>query len=635
MKESLNRYAGLASICLLGASSFAACQGLDSRKVTKDPSGTGNQASGGDNTSSGGSSAMAGDTGSPFGGNLFEGGAPPVLEGPPHVVKVDPADMATDVDVNSDVSLLFSEAIAPATVTTDSVKLMDGAIEVEGAVALDPDTSIIGTIDPTRRLALAAKYDVSASAAITDTTGTALDPAFSSSFTTRDGRWDDVNLPFVEDPAVNWGLYTDAFLGIDDRGNVLVAWPQYDVNYNQQVWARWYRQATGWQPVVQLSDGTNGTGYPSVAVSEEGDATVVWFEYAQATSSYNVMARRYLNGAWSDAPEVTNGTLMMTNLSEGPFVKMRGGKMIVWWGYRYINGTFSSDYIYAQSTTYDGAWLPNPLNLGYANTSNSYLGYTNVAMDPTGNAMLLYTVISTATNVPTVNFTKYVATTNDWENSAPIDIIANLSPYYVPAIAFDDAGAAMVVWPTSTAPLDMMASRYTKAKGFSAALPLDDLDTQPDPHRHYSLASDGTDFYASWLQPVGATTNAYGARYSTADGTWTASQLLSDGDTSIAQAPMTTADKHGNAMALWLQGAYSQVTMYDSVQYSYARYLKGATSWAKPALVVGGKNFNQYSQQSAVAAGNGIIGLLVIDYGLYHADTMTSDPGQPLLNIFQ
>lgn len=641
MRESLHRYLGIASLLLVGSATFAACGGLDPRKVTRGPrfedGGEPGSNAGSPPVSSGGSNGSAGDVGNPFGGQLFTGGAPPVLEGPPEVVEVDPADMATDVDVDSDVALLFSEAIDSATVNDDSVQLLDGGLALAGEVSFDAQTELIASFEPSRRLSLAATYEVSVSTDVTDRGGAALAQAFTSTFTTRDGTWEVVGEPFVAD-ATQWGGYDKAFVTVDGRGNTLVVWPAYDpIAGNYVFWGRWHRVTTGWQDAVQLSVGAIEYFEPhaSLAADESGDAIVVWKEQNAVSPYYSeVYARRYVNGSWSAAPEPLHGTLTMDNMYGDPHVSMRDGRIVVWWSYTYQGNGYSYDYVYGQSATAEGPFATNPAYIRSA--YNQSVGYGSLAIDGAGNGLLVFSVNNAGVN--SLEFGKYVAATDAWEEAAPIPDAVNTYDGY-PSVAVDDDGAAMVVWRNAAVKGDLTASRYTKARGFATPVTLDELDAVPVlPYDSNALASDGTDFFISWVQLVGATGNVYGAHYSTANGAWSSATLLSDGDTGVDYPPRTVADRHGNAMSLWVQGNIiynppDYLADYSAVEFRTARFLASESAWQASQSVARGLEFDPYHGHDAAVGANGIVALLNYRDAVYVEPTST--PAEPWLNVFR
>ncbi len=627
MKQSHISFVGLASILLVAVSSFAACGSLDPRKVTRGPDysagGDDNNTGGTDNNKpgSGGSDSKGGEPNvNPFGGNFDLGGAPPVVDGPPEVVMVDPPDGAVDVDLNTNVSFLFNEAVMPDTVSVDSCTLSDNVSQVDGDVTLNQD--VIATFEPPRRLALATTYTTGVSTDVTDTTGQALKEAFSSTFTTRDGEW-DVNLPFVADPATHWDFYSHADVAADARGNALLLWVQ-----NDGLWARWHRQATGWQPAQRMSaEGVYiNNGAAKMAVSPDGDAVVVWSEYSQVNSRYEIMSRRYVGGSWNETPEVTTGMVNMAYSPQGLNVAFQGGQVVVWWMYYVESAPNYSYYLVAQTTTPDGMWQMYPHTIDSAYSTTRYLsGSASIGMDSAGNAMFVYSVADATTNLAQLSYSKYVAATGEWAYPADLTGATGLDPYTVIDVAFDETGAAMVAWINNVSPYDLMASRYTKAKGFSTPVPIDDpdIDAAPQISQVGSLTNDGTDFVLGWRQAVGSTSNVYSSRYSTADAAWSPAELVSDGATSVYGTPLLVSDPHGNSMIAWVQ---------NSTEVQFARWRHDGGAWDKGGIVVDGTTtdpphtYNSNSTAIAISA-NGIVNLVTTE--------AEYDKAEPLLNVFQ
>ena len=196
---------------------FAACGGLDGRKVTRGPDEpVGGEAAGGNGNSNGGSNAVGGADGGeppidkPFGGETFTGGAPPVLDGPPEVLQVNPADAEADVDPIGTMALRFSEGLDEATVTSDNIQLLDGGSAVDGKLTY---SGVVSTFTPKRRLSLLATYDVSVTTGVTDVGGNPLKEPFASSFTVRDGEW-----------TAQGSIFTDATIAAPSASTAALTW---------------------------------------------------------------------------------------------------------------------------------------------------------------------------------------------------------------------------------------------------------------------------------------------------------------------------------------------------------------------------------------------------------------------------
>lgn len=103
----------------------------------------------------------------------------------PKVVTTSPVSGATGVAVGSAITVTFSEAVNPATISADSLSLSDGQANVSGTVSYDNATNT-ATFTPTTYLAYNTTYNVTVSTAVTNAAGTHLGAAASWSFTTAE-----------------------------------------------------------------------------------------------------------------------------------------------------------------------------------------------------------------------------------------------------------------------------------------------------------------------------------------------------------------------------------------------------------------------------------------------------------------
>jgi len=87
---------------------------------------------------------------------------------------------------------------------------------------------------------------------------------------------------------------------IDDSGNAMIVWDQYD-GENNNIWVNRYIVNSGWQGVELIdSDDTGGAIKPKIALDKEGRALVVWSQ--SDGDRLNIWANRYLPGSgWAGA----------------------------------------------------------------------------------------------------------------------------------------------------------------------------------------------------------------------------------------------------------------------------------------------------------------------------------------------
>ncbi len=104
-----------------------------------------------------------------------DGGSAPDTT-PPSVLSVSPAASATGVALASDVVVTFSEPIAPATVTSTSVRLRLGTVDVPVTLSLENNNRTV-RLNPTASLGNNGAYVLTVTGAITDPTSNALSGA--------------------------------------------------------------------------------------------------------------------------------------------------------------------------------------------------------------------------------------------------------------------------------------------------------------------------------------------------------------------------------------------------------------------------------------------------------------------------
>jgi hypothetical protein len=101
---------------------------------------------------------------------------------PPTVSSSTPANAATGVTINSNITATFSETMDAATITTATVTLMQGSTSVPGAVSY---VGTIATFDPTSDLTNSTFYTATVTAGAKDLSGNALAVDKTWSFTTE------------------------------------------------------------------------------------------------------------------------------------------------------------------------------------------------------------------------------------------------------------------------------------------------------------------------------------------------------------------------------------------------------------------------------------------------------------------
>lgn len=100
----------------------------------------------------------------------------------PSVESTTPANLADFVEINVSVSATFSEALAPATVTSTTMTLMRGSTPVAGTVSYSGETATLAPLEP---LEYETEYTATLAPDILDLAGNPLSEAYVWRFTTR------------------------------------------------------------------------------------------------------------------------------------------------------------------------------------------------------------------------------------------------------------------------------------------------------------------------------------------------------------------------------------------------------------------------------------------------------------------
>ena len=120
-----------------------------------------------------------------------DGGSPADTTAPT-VSSTVPADAATGIALNANITATFSEAMDPATITTATFTLKQGTTVVSGAVTYVGTTA---TFNPTSNLAASTTYTATVTTGVKDLAGNALASDYVWSFTT--GTTADTTAPTV------------------------------------------------------------------------------------------------------------------------------------------------------------------------------------------------------------------------------------------------------------------------------------------------------------------------------------------------------------------------------------------------------------------------------------------------------
>jgi hypothetical protein len=232
-------------------------------------------------------------------------------------------------------------------------------------------------------------------------------------------------------------------VALNDNGDAVIVWPQSDGMSNQIF--RSENRNGSWNDPTSLSDNISPNGQaaalPQVALSENGDALIVW-EQSDGTNS-RIYRSEHRNGAWSDPSGLNGGISPMGSDAKSPRVAMsdNGDAVIVW---DQSDGAKSQIF---RSEYRNGVWS-DPTGLTDNISPDGQDAFVSkVAMNANGEAVIVWQQ-SDGANIQIFR--------SEYRNGSWIDpagLSDNLSPdggtASEPWVAMNGNGEAVIVWKQS------------------------------------------------------------------------------------------------------------------------------------------------------------------------------------------
>jgi len=239
-------------------------------------------------------------------------------------------------------------------------------------------------------------------------------------------------------------------VAMDDNGNAVIVWTQFDGN-NYQIFKSEYRSGT-WTHPASLSDNISPDGQhassPQVAMDDNGNAIIVWSQY-DGNGIDQIFKSEYRSGTWTHPASLSDNISPDGQHAYYPQVAMddNGNAVIVW---RQSDGSntqiFKSEYR-------SGTWT-HPISLS-DNISPDGQDASNpqVATDDNGNAVIVWTQYDGS------NWQVFKSEYRSGTWTHPASLADNISPdgsASDPQVAMDDNGNAVIVWRQSDGSYDQI-----------------------------------------------------------------------------------------------------------------------------------------------------------------------------------
>jgi hypothetical protein len=193
--------------------------------------------------------------------------------------------------------------------------------------------------------------------------------------------------------------------------------------------------------------------------------------------------------------------------------------------------------------------------------------FNDLAMDPSGNATAVWTVVQQVDGQENVAATRYTPGMG-WGAPELIEISDAGSAIFA-RVAMDAEGNAVVVWNQSNGVrMDIWVNRYTPAGGWRVVdaerISIQVEDTENARRPQVAMDDDGNGI-AVWYQSDGQRNDIWANRYTPSDG-WGQPELIEDDVDGDARWPHVALDSDGNAVAVWQQ-CYAECDSPDTNEW--------------------------------------------------------------------
>jgi hypothetical protein len=216
----------------------------------------------------------------------------------------------------------------------------------------------------------------------------------------QDGKWSSPERLSPAAPEAPSRVFDarEPFLGIDGRGEVYVAWTQYDSAQSELrgLFLR-HHDGTGWSEPQRLNEGTLPADLEGLGVSRDGRVVALW---VQDTNAYdpgkpgggpripNAWARTFDGSDWSAPVRIGPELVEFEGLERLKLaMDAEGRAFAIWEEHRLEQARIGA----ARFDPTAGGWAP-PVTVASSPARTDHLSFISIATDALGNAMATWTV---------------------------------------------------------------------------------------------------------------------------------------------------------------------------------------------------------------------------------------------------
>jgi hypothetical protein len=479
-----------------------------------------------------------------------------------------PIDGAINVSRTTPPTINFSALLDEATVTNSSVTL----ISQHGSENIAPTangTQITVTLDQPLRRATSYILDVSTAVRGSAPNRARLVSPVAIDFTTSSERiWHSPVLLETN----NAGNVFSPVIALGANGNAFAVWSQSD-GVRNNIWANRYSASNRtWGSATLIESSTGSANSPSVAVSANGDALVVWYQHDGTRDN-----------VWSNVFSVASNTWGMPTLVEtnnvgnaryaNVAISGNGDALAVWSQFDGVRNNIWSNRYTATAGTWGTAAMIETDN-------GDIVSSAQIAMNGNGDALAVwYQSDGTRDNVWA---NRYTAASQTWGIATLIET-NNAGSAGSPLVAINENGDGVAAWSHSDGSRGLIwANRYSpisRTWGTATLIQPANAGISAIAYPRIAIAPNG-DALAAWHHSDSGQFRIWSNRYVVANGAWSGAISIDVNATGSASVPDIAVDSSGNALAVWHR--------WDGTRYNVwsNRFSAFSNIWGTAAMIV-------------------------------------------------
>lgn len=494
----------------------------------------------------------------------------------PQVRLTSPDTDATDVALDTNILVSFTEPMEANTLNATSMTLAGPSWSVSGTVtAGDADATLV----PDRPLFGETTYTATVASSVTDVAGNSLGADYTWSFTTRARTWFTPSA--VATPISGVGIARPQ-IAIDAAGDAVAVWTA-GTFLRTDVWAAQYRFGEGWtSPALLETDDTGTAEFVQLAAGGDGSAIAVWQQHDGTRT--NIWACRFDSGSWGGPQLIETNDVE----AEHPRIAMdsAGGAVVVWeqidvadtsaWANRYdpatgwgtaqvisagaLNASWpllavdgAGNAIVVWSQAFDLWTNRYEAGVGWTGAASLQVDARNhkLASNVAGDMIVLWQQDDLKDGVGSESWARRYTPGMGWQSP---ELIANTGGFE--ALEFfvivDAIGNATAVW-LETYPsgdVSLWLIQDDVATGWTAPTQLDSEGSGP-PGTPSICKDDADNLLVAWTQGASGSARARAKRYRAGTG-WSASEPIDPATSGDSSQGHVGCSPTGNAIAAWV-----------------------------------------------------------------------------------